>query len=298
MAGALATSVTTALAAHSVRFAQPEVTADREVTLDLQVPEAGQGHNPEGTRDHHTTQVRVSVPTAFAALGCIPPDGWDCARTGELFRFFQEDDLTLTRPDALVLGLYLQTPDENGSWGFRTVQVYNDGHETRFTVEGGTAPTVTVTGAAPPPGPSPSPTTTPASPAPSATPTPTTRPSPSEEPAPSRDEPSQPPGSPEPGASPAVATATPPAGPTTASPSPTAAPVAPGPSASGEPPTDGVADAAATDPPDDLAGSDRVGGPDSTGGPDGPARAALSLVVVAGGWAVVEFRARRHRDAG
>lgn len=277
----LAGPAAVALAGHSVRFAQSKVAADSEVTLELRVPEAGEGHNPEGTRDHHTTQVRVSIPAAFEALGCVPPDGWDCARTGELFRFFQEDDLQLNRPDSFDLGLYLRTPDANGSWGFRTIQVYNDGHETRFTVEGGTAPTVATTGAEPPsPSPSPSPSRPAPSPEPSATPSQAPSPSP---------EPTEPAADP----SPSAGTATPAP---TATPSPTAAPT---PSATPATPAPSPTEVADDGSPEDVVAGDRAPDepPGTPGGMDGLERAALSLLIISGGWSVVEFRARRRRGA-
>lgn len=290
----LAVAVGVATAGHSVRFVQSEVAADSEVTLELRVPEAGEGHKPEGTQDHHTTQMKVSVPAAFEALGCVPPDGWDCARTGELFRFFQEDELLLNRPDSLVLGLYLRAPDENGSWGIRTVQVYNDGHETRFTVEGGTAPTVAVTGAEPPPSPSPSPSPSPqvASPEPSATPAANPTPSPSPEPSPAAADPS--PTSTRSSPTPTVSTSP------TAAPTPSPTPTTTAPTsddATGDDDTAGDAtagDATAGDATADATTADEAA--ETSGGLDGLARAALSLLVVAGGWSIVEFRARRRRD--
>lgn len=266
-----------ALAGHSVQFDQPRITAGEDVTLELRVPEAGADHNPEGTQDHHTRQVKITVPPEFSALGCVPPDGWDCVRTGELFRYFRDSPLGLERDSSYSFGVYVTAPEDNGTWGFRTEQVYNDGHETRFTVEGGTAPTVEVEGASAPepspapatPSPTPSPEPAATSPADAAPSSPTPSPDPST--APPSPAPTTPP---EPTPSPTADTAETPGDPTPSA-RPTAAPnSSPGPDPAG----------------DAVTGDDTA---DVPGGLDDLERAALSLLVVSGTWAVVEFRARR-----
>lgn len=151
--GALLLLLVAAPALAQPRFEDAgSVPADADVRLDLRVPESD---DPDDPPDHRTIRVEVHVPGTWTPGGCAPPDGWDCVLTGTVVRFREQPRSRLSLPtpiDDLTFGLLVRSPGTNGTYAFRVVQGYNDGHETLFTEPGGTAPTATVVGGSAPGG--------------------------------------------------------------------------------------------------------------------------------------------------
>ena len=286
---------TPARASHQPRFEQSEVQADSDAELTLQVPEAGREHNPNGMENHSTTQVNVTIPDGFDVMACRPPDGWDCVRSGDVLRYDRKQGpVVATGRGVYDLGVFVRTPPANGSHAFRTVQVYNDGHESRFTAGGGTAPTIDVVGgeASSQEGPDSTP------------PSPASEPSTAPSAAPSREDEQRQDSPKEDDAQEASTTMAAPAPSPSPSPAATAARTEPSPQPVSSPtpadptPTPGDTSAASPAPADDTTLADEeqplaaepMGADADTGN---LTRAALSLLLVGAGWTLVEYRARR-----